>query len=416
MSLPEGYTELEYIQATGTQFINTGFVPTQLTSAELKLNAQYIGESAILGSSWAMNGFFLMFYQNMVRWHSASANNSAAISINTDYIIKVDNSGFEVNGVRYSVTPGSVIQTAISIFYTTTTSGYAAGGGQYKLYYCTIVDNNITVRDLRPAKRNSDDVVGLYDTINNVFYTNIGSGSFTPGPIVMQDYYTVIYDANGGIGTMANQNILTDVETALSTCTFQRENYGFAGWATSASGSVVYTDGESVLNLAETGETITLYAVWQESPLQIIIQRNQSEKNRVDKTIENVITLSGSLRAETSVIDPIITIEGDIEDVVTCNYMTIPRFGRSYFITNIRSIRTGLYEISAHVDALSSFKTQIRENIAIVHKQENNWNLYLNDGTFKVFSDSIVETYTFPTGFSGNFEYILAVAGSQNQV
>ena len=91
--------------------------------------------------------------------------------------------------------------------------------------------------------------------------------------------------------------------------------------------------------------------------------------------------------------------------------MTILTFGRSYFVNNITSVRNGVFEISAHVDVLSSFKTQIRGNAAIIRRQENKWNLYLNDGVFKVYQNPMVLTKEFPNGFSAP-EFVLAVAGN----
>ena len=143
----------------------------------------------------------------------------------------------------------------------------------------------------------------------------------------------------------------------------------------------------------------------------IMLQRNNSERNRVTKDISEILTVSGELKAETSIIDPVIMIECDLSAVVGCNYISIPTFGRSYFVNNIRSIRSGLVEFSCHVDVLSSFASEIRSNTAIVRRQENNWNLYLNDGSFKVYQNPNVLTKAFPSGFTTQ-EFVLAVAGS----
>ena len=143
----------------------------------------------------------------------------------------------------------------------------------------------------------------------------------------------------------------------------------------------------------------------------IDLQTNASEKNKLDKDLTTIATITGTLKAETSIIDPIILIEGDLSNYIGCNYMTISSFGRSYFVNNIRSIRTNLFEISAHVDVLSSFAKGIRSNSAIVRRQENKWNLYLNDGTFKVYQNPNVLTKAFPSGFTKQ-EFVLAVAGS----
>lgn len=143
--------------------------------------------------------------------------------------------------------------------------------------------------------------------------------------------------------------------------------------------------------------------------MEIKLQSNSSEKNKFTKKVTDVLTLEGVLKDTTSIVDPVILIEGDIS-VAGCNYMTIPLFNRSYFVTNVRSVRNGLWEVSAHVDVLSSFRTQILSNKAILLRQENKWNLYLNDGTFKVYQDPMVLTMAFPSGFHTH-EFVLAVAG-----
>lgn len=143
----------------------------------------------------------------------------------------------------------------------------------------------------------------------------------------------------------------------------------------------------------------------------IILQRNSSEPIKVDKSIENLMTLSGTLREDTSIIDPIIKIECDLEDVATCNYLTIPTFERSYFVRDIRSINSSIVEFSCHVDVLSSFKDEIRANEGIIKRQENLWNLYLNDGSLKIYQNPYVITKEFPQGFTSQ-NFILAVAGS----
>lgn len=143
--------------------------------------------------------------------------------------------------------------------------------------------------------------------------------------------------------------------------------------------------------------------------MQIKLQKNSSEKNKLSKTVTDILTLEGVLKDTTSIVDPVILIESN-ESIVGCNYMTIPIFNRSYFINNIRSVRNGLWEVSAHVDVLSSFKTQILSNRAIIQRQENKWNLYLDDGTFKVYQNPQVLTREFPNGFNTH-EFVFAIAG-----
>lgn len=137
---------------------------------------------------------------------------------------------------------------------------------------------------------------------------------------------------------------------------------------------------------------------------------NSSENNRLEKSISRLTTFSGELRSECSIIDPVITFEGSLTQFAGANYLYIPSFNRYYFIRNIRSIRNGLVEVSAHVDVLMSFASAIKGNSAIIKRNANKWNLYLNDGSLKCYQNPMILTKAFPAGFTTQ-EFVLAVAG-----
>lgn len=142
----------------------------------------------------------------------------------------------------------------------------------------------------------------------------------------------------------------------------------------------------------------------------IDIRYSSSEANRVNKQILTLKRLEGVLRNQSNTRDPEVLIEGNIEDVAGANYMTIYSFKRNYFIMSIESVRDGLYLIRGHVDVLTTYATAIKYNSAIIHRQANNFNLYLDDGVMKVYQNPIVETYSFPNGFN-NLMYVMPVVG-----
>lgn len=82
------------------------------------------------------------------------------------------------------------------------------------------------------------------------------------------DYnYTIIYDANNdsATGVMGNQICKTDVDCQLVSNAYAASGYTFTGWNTAADGSgTSYADLATVKNLAANGESITLYAQWEE--------------------------------------------------------------------------------------------------------------------------------------------------------
>lgn len=53
-----------------------------------------------------------------------------------------------------------------------------------RIYSCKIWDSNTLVRNYVPAMRNNDNALGMYDVVNDVFYTNSGTGAFVAGPTI----------------------------------------------------------------------------------------------------------------------------------------------------------------------------------------------------------------------------------------
>lgn len=143
---------------------------------------------------------------------------------------------------------------------------------------------------------------------------------------------------------------------------------------------------------------------------RIQLMRNSSEETKVRKSVSTVKTLSGTLKETTSIIEPSITMEVNLSEIADCNYMYIPEFKRYYYITNIISVSNDLVQINGHVDVLMSFSGQFLNNNAIISRQENKWNLYLDDSTFKAYSNPNINIKRFPSGFT-NPSFVLAVAG-----
>ena len=105
----------------------------------------------------------------------------------------------------------------------------------------------------------------------NQAYTTSITANTTIYAVYTANTYTVAFNANGGTGTMSNQNFTYGTDQNLTANTFTRTGYNFAGWNTKADGTgTSYTDKQSVNNLTSTnGATVTLYAQW--SPAQYTI-------------------------------------------------------------------------------------------------------------------------------------------------
>lgn len=140
---------------------------------------------------------------------------------------------------------------------------------------------------------------------------------------------------------------------------------------------------------------------------------NQEELNKITKNPPIVMSLEGSLCDETDIVDPVILIEydGTLDNV---NYMHIPELHRYYFITKVESFRTGLWRVSGHCDVLKTYAEGILNTPAVIARQENKWNLYLNDSMFKAYTNPRLQIAKFPNKFSGE-SYVLVMNGANYQ-
>ena len=144
----------------------------------------------------------------------------------------------------------------------------------------------------------------------------------------------------------------------------------------------------------------------------ITIGKTDSPVNALTKKVTMKQSLAGTLRNESEIINPTIIIQSSsaLENLFKCNYMEISEFGRKYFITSVKCIRSYIYEVQGHCDVLSSFASEIRANNAIILRQEHNFNLLLNDDVFKCKQNARVQYKKFPSQL-GHYNYILTVAG-----
>lgn len=145
--------------------------------------------------------------------------------------------------------------------------------------------------------------------------------------------------------------------------------------------------------------------------MTIEIGNYTGESYALDKTLVGSVVLTGTLKEGTSVVDPVILCHNGV--ALSGNYMHIPTFNRWYFITDIVSVTTGLWQVSGHVDVLMSWKARIREQRAVIARNQNSYNLYLNDDKFQVYANPRIQQLAFPSGpWNSGESRILVVTGN----
>lgn len=144
--------------------------------------------------------------------------------------------------------------------------------------------------------------------------------------------------------------------------------------------------------------------------MNLILYNNKSPKNKIGKILTNPYNLTGTLRAETSTTSLQILIES--VDLNPYNYIYISEFNRYYFITNVISVRTGLWLVNASIDVLESFKSEILSlNVILDTTESTGAKEYKTGGCWDVLVKEKTDIVSFSNGLLNTGEFILITAG-----
>ena len=205
--MPIGYTQLEYIQSTGTQYINT----ETFVNGRMRFEADFAFDDAstvqqrVFGVQDDDNKYLtLTSYINGKQQHAWACKNgtgqwtstSVAASTSRRYLVIDGGAGTVAmtnvaSGAReYYATPFSGVAHSnksrhpMVIFATILQAGTISNYGKLKLYSVKISESGVPVANFVPCRRESDGTVGVYDRVNCRFLGNSGTGSFTAGPAI----------------------------------------------------------------------------------------------------------------------------------------------------------------------------------------------------------------------------------------
>lgn len=145
--------------------------------------------------------------------------------------------------------------------------------------------------------------------------------------------------------------------------------------------------------------------------MDIILYINSSEREAVTKTLSDATTFTGYLREPSSIIKPSFTLEAT--NISGYNYCYIAEFNRYYFITDIISVRTGLWKVICSVDVLMSFHDSILNLDVIVSDASigDQRPTYMNGVPWQTTVKTKTDVINFPSGLLDDGEYILITSG-----
>lgn len=193
------YTPVDYIQSSGTQWIQTGLMSSDFSSKIIKCDISFYNTasssraySTIIGCQQNLvtllridSGTMKYFSNNSSQAYSGSvsSSNNYTVSYTTNY--NNNTTSITVNGTTTSASSTASWGTnTVGIMLLASHNGgspWTDELGLCRIYYCKFYDNDVLVRNFIPCIRNYDKKPGLFDLVNNVFYTNSGSGEFNVG-------------------------------------------------------------------------------------------------------------------------------------------------------------------------------------------------------------------------------------------
>ena len=191
MALPDGYTQVDYIQSSGMQYIDTGFKHNQNT--RIVMDAQVVTQPSthawlIGGRTSAASGAKSLFLLSGTSWRSdynaASARATVSgVGITDRLSIDFNKNALKVNAFTQTWTATTFQSNASLSLLADNENGTISGYISAKIFSCQIYDNDNLVRDYVPCI-NSDGTAGLLDMVEGVFYLNAGTGTFAVGEVV----------------------------------------------------------------------------------------------------------------------------------------------------------------------------------------------------------------------------------------
>lgn len=187
--LPDGYTQLEYIESTGTQCIDAGLTESTVYGIRMEFYVRSINidwQSLVSGTldtgftagsaGTEATGLYIRLRGDEVY---KSFTSLSSVSVNE---LVVKDGKINLNGAQVTTYTTGALSSASGKFYVFNNNAKSRYSNMV-LYKLELYNNNgDTVRQYVPAKRDYDDAIGLYDIATNAFFSNSGTGTFTAGP------------------------------------------------------------------------------------------------------------------------------------------------------------------------------------------------------------------------------------------
>ena len=199
-SYTQGYQQLEYIESSGTQYIDTGVaggVDTLEIGSQFSFSS-FVAYAGIFGN-WIDDNhtsirLILGNTDNGMGYAGFETKSTGTISNLTkqtihNVVLRRSNVTIDETSTTLPAPETPTNTGNIALFNRSVTNPHEVRNIGLKVYSFYIKNNGVLVRDFVPVIQQSTGKYGMYDKVNGVFYPNAAASGndFTPGPIVEND-------------------------------------------------------------------------------------------------------------------------------------------------------------------------------------------------------------------------------------
>ncbi len=197
---PSGYVGTEYLESDGNQYIDTNITPNINSGIYIEYSYTTLNTPAGICGNYTPSGLYpdgrrdalfistqsgsvnsteIMLFSRGIEYHT-----NTLVSLNTKYKASINYLGdnkIKFDNLETANGTNLIDNTIIRLFSRFNASANNFNYSSAKIYSCKISNGTTLVRNFIPSVRLSDGEAGLYDLVNDVFYTNQGTGKFKYG-------------------------------------------------------------------------------------------------------------------------------------------------------------------------------------------------------------------------------------------
>ena len=181
-AVSDGVNYVEYIQSSGTQYIDTGFKPNQNTRVVVDFEMSGGANEVLYGARVSSSSDGICFFKRSAGYFCSQYNdtllNTTVAHDTNRHTVDANKNVTHLDGIAVATfTAGTFTAPGTLVLFASNDNGAVKYNASAKIYSCQIYDNGTLVRDYRPCY-DPEGVACLYDKVTKTYFYNQGSGKF----------------------------------------------------------------------------------------------------------------------------------------------------------------------------------------------------------------------------------------------